>query len=59
MLDFEVALACAEARVGIVPKSAADRIAAAAHASEFDMDALSSGHVSRRHSRNSSGQGFD
>ena len=43
MLDFEVALACAEARVGIVPKSAADRIAAAAHASEFDMDALSRG----------------
>jgi 3-carboxy-cis,cis-muconate cycloisomerase len=43
MLDFEVALACAEARVGIVPKSAADRIAASAHASEFDMDALSRG----------------
>ncbi|MGA8214383.1 MAG: 3-carboxy-cis,cis-muconate cycloisomerase [Candidatus Sulfotelmatobacter sp.] len=43
MLDFEVALACAEARAGIVPKSAADRITAAAHASEFDMDALSRG----------------
>jgi len=43
MLDFEVALACAEARVGIVPKSAADRIAAAANASEFDIDALSRG----------------
>jgi 3-carboxy-cis,cis-muconate cycloisomerase len=43
MLDFEVALACAEARVGIVPKFAADRIAAAAHASEFDMDALCRG----------------
>jgi 3-carboxy-cis,cis-muconate cycloisomerase len=43
MLDFEVALARAEARVGIVPKSAADRIAAAARAREFDIDALSRG----------------
>ncbi len=43
MLDFEVALARAEARVGIMPKSAADRITASAHASEFDMDALSRG----------------
>lgn len=43
MLDFEIALAGAEARVGILPKSAADRIAAAAHASEFDTDALSRG----------------
>jgi 3-carboxy-cis,cis-muconate cycloisomerase len=43
MLDFEVALARAEARVGIVPKSAADHIAAAARAGEFDMDALSRG----------------
>ena len=41
MLDFEIALARAEARVGIVPKSAADRIAAAAHANEFDIHALS------------------
>lgn len=41
MLDFEVALARAEARVGIVPKVAADRIAAAANASEFDTSALS------------------
>jgi 3-carboxy-cis,cis-muconate cycloisomerase len=41
MLDFEIALARAEARVGIVPKSAADRIAAVAHASEFDVHALS------------------
>ncbi len=40
MLDFEVALARAEARAGIVPKSAADRIAAAAHAGEFDIHAL-------------------
>lgn len=43
MLDFEVALARAEARVGIMPKSAADRITASAHASEFDIDALSRG----------------
>ena len=41
MLDFEVALARAEARVGIVPKSAAERISAVAHASEFDIPALS------------------
>jgi len=41
MLDFEVALARAEARVGIVPESAADRIAALAQASEFDVHALS------------------
>jgi 3-carboxy-cis,cis-muconate cycloisomerase len=41
MLDFEVALARAEARAGIVPRFAADQIAAAAHASEFDTDALS------------------
>jgi 3-carboxy-cis,cis-muconate cycloisomerase len=41
MLDFEIALARAEARVGIVPKSAADRIATAAHANEFDIHALS------------------
>ena len=41
MLDFEVALARAEAGAGIVPKSAADRIAAAANASEFDIPALS------------------
>ncbi len=43
MLDFEVSLARAEARAGIVPKSVPDRIAAAAHASEFDMDALTRG----------------
>jgi 3-carboxy-cis,cis-muconate cycloisomerase len=43
MLDFEVALARAEARVGIVPKSAANRIATAARASEFDIHDLSRG----------------
>jgi len=36
MLDFEAALACAEARVGIIPQSAADAIASAAVASNFD-----------------------
>ncbi len=41
LLDFEVALARAEARVGIVPKSAADRIAAAARADAFDIRSLS------------------
>ena len=41
LLDFEVALARAEARVGIVPRSAADRISEAARASEFDIAALS------------------
>jgi 3-carboxy-cis,cis-muconate cycloisomerase len=43
MLDFEVALARAEARIGIVPKVAADRIAAAANATEFDIGALTRG----------------
>jgi len=43
MLDFEVALARAEAREGIVPKLAASRIAAAARASEFDIHKLSLG----------------
>jgi 3-carboxy-cis,cis-muconate cycloisomerase len=41
MLDFETALARAETRAGIVPKSVADRIAAAAHANEFEIGALS------------------
>lgn len=36
MLKFEVALARAEARVGIIPQSAADTIAAVADASTFD-----------------------
>jgi len=40
MLDFETALARAEARSGILPKSAADRIAAAARAHEFEIRAL-------------------
>jgi 3-carboxy-cis,cis-muconate cycloisomerase len=41
MLDFEVALARAEARGGIIPKSAADSIAAAATTDQLDIKALS------------------
>lgn len=41
MLDFEVALARAEARVGIVPQSAAKVISAVARVGEFDIPALS------------------
>ena len=40
MLDFEVALARAEATFGILPKAAADEIAAAAKAQAFDFAAL-------------------
>jgi len=40
MLDFEAALARAEARAGIVPKSAADAIRAAAKAGNFDTGVL-------------------
>ena len=41
LLDFEAALARAEARVGIVPQAAAESIAAAAKAEAFDVAALS------------------
>ena len=41
MLDFEGALARAEARLGIIPQSAAEVIAAAAKAGNFDTAALS------------------
>jgi 3-carboxy-cis,cis-muconate cycloisomerase len=41
MLDFEVALARAEAQLKIIPRSAADVIAAAAKADAFDPAALS------------------
>ena len=41
MLDFESALARAESRVGIVPKSTADHIAAAAQANHFDIQSMS------------------
>ena len=40
MLDFEAALAAAEADVGIVPRSAAEAIAAACDASLYDIAAL-------------------
>jgi 3-carboxy-cis,cis-muconate cycloisomerase len=40
MLDFEAALARAEARVGVVPQTAADAIAKAARVSGFDVAAL-------------------
>src|SRR5271170_2459361 len=42
MLDFEVALASAEARSGILTQSAADAIHTAAKASNFDAAALAS-----------------
>ena len=37
MLDFEAALACAEAAVGVIPASAADPIAKVCHADAFDI----------------------
>ena len=40
MLDFEAALARAEAANGVVPTSAADTIAKACKARSFDLDAL-------------------
>jgi 3-carboxy-cis,cis-muconate cycloisomerase len=40
MLDFEAALARAEAAVGVIPASAADAIAKACTAGSFDFDAL-------------------
>jgi 3-carboxy-cis,cis-muconate cycloisomerase len=40
MLDFEVALARAEARLGIVPPEAAEAIAGAAKANDFDTSSL-------------------
>lgn len=40
MLDFESALARAEARVGIIPETAAASITTAAKAVDFDIDAL-------------------
>ena len=40
MLDFEAALARAEAAIGVIPTSAADTIAKACKASSFDMGAL-------------------
>ncbi|HET9981280.1 MAG TPA: hypothetical protein VFQ32_12590, partial [Ktedonobacterales bacterium] len=40
MLDFEAALARAEARVGTAPPDAAEAIAAHCHADRFDLAAL-------------------
>jgi len=40
MLEFEIALARAESRNGVIPKQAADAIAAAARRSNFDIPAL-------------------
>src|SRR5437588_5210059 len=40
MLDFEAALARAEATSGVIPASAADRIAKACTAGSFDLNAL-------------------
>ncbi|HTC46414.1 MAG TPA: 3-carboxy-cis,cis-muconate cycloisomerase [Candidatus Aquilonibacter sp.] len=41
MLDFEVALARAEARAGVIPQVAAEAIAAAANPTAFDLAAFS------------------
>lgn len=43
MLDFEVALARAEARLKVIPQSAAEAIAAAARTEAFDSAALAEG----------------
>lgn len=40
MLDFEAALAKAEARLGVIPTGAADAIQTAAKAANFDMSAM-------------------
>jgi 3-carboxy-cis,cis-muconate cycloisomerase len=40
MLDFEVALARAEARAGVIPQSTVEHIAAAAKAEDFDVAVL-------------------
>jgi 3-carboxy-cis,cis-muconate cycloisomerase len=40
MLDFEAALARAEAATGVIPKAAAGPIGAACHADQFDLAAL-------------------
>jgi 3-carboxy-cis,cis-muconate cycloisomerase len=48
-LDAEVALARAEARLGIVPAAAAERIAKEADATRFDFDALREGIAESQH----------
>ena len=46
MLDFEAALARAQARAGLVPESAAAQIARHCHAEEFDLESLAQRAVS-------------
>ncbi len=48
-LDAEVALARAEAHLGIVPAAAAERIATEADAERFDLDALREGIADSQH----------
>jgi adenylosuccinate lyase/3-carboxy-cis,cis-muconate cycloisomerase len=48
-LDAESALARAEADLGVIPVAAAARIAAEAHASAFDLDALREGVADSQH----------
>jgi adenylosuccinate lyase/3-carboxy-cis,cis-muconate cycloisomerase len=48
-LDAEVALARAEADVGVIPAEAADRIAAEAVATRFDVDELRTGIAESQH----------
>jgi 3-carboxy-cis,cis-muconate cycloisomerase len=48
-LDSEVALARAEAEVGVIPEAAADRIAEEADASRFDLDLLREGIAQSQH----------
>jgi 3-carboxy-cis,cis-muconate cycloisomerase len=45
MLDFEAALAAAEARVGLIPAEAAVAIADCCHADRFDVEAIGRGTV--------------
>ena len=45
MLDFEAALACAEARTGVIPKAVALAIKAQCQAKLFDIEALARGAV--------------
>ncbi|WP_430869614.1 3-carboxy-cis,cis-muconate cycloisomerase, partial [Cupriavidus basilensis] len=45
MLDFEAALARAEARCGVIPEDAAEIIAATCRADEIDLDALAAAAV--------------
>jgi adenylosuccinate lyase/3-carboxy-cis,cis-muconate cycloisomerase len=48
-LDVERALAQAEAEVGLIPESAAERIAREAHADLYDLDALRKGIAESQH----------